>query len=121
MFSQNVNGYLWIGTERGLIRFDGQAFKRLEDLGQDRFALDHILGLVSEQSGASWVRSLDPSLLRYENGKFAAARLSSGHDPLVTVMAPGRDGSTLFASKMDGLFKSKDGSFRSLIARELLP
>ncbi len=112
---------MWIGTERGLIRFDGQAFSRVEDSGPHPLALDHILGLDLEKRGVSWVRALDPSLIRYAGGKFAAARLNPDHDPLVTVIAPGRDGSTFFASKLDGLFKSKDGSFQSLIARGLLP
>jgi signal transduction histidine kinase/ligand-binding sensor domain-containing protein len=119
--TQGADGYLWIGTERGLIRFDGQSFKRIEDSGRNGFTLDHILGLIPDDGGGLWVRSLDPSLLRYHNGKFAAARPNPARDPLVTAMSPGRDGSVLFASKVDGLFTWKKGAFQPLIARELLP
>ena len=119
--SQSREGYLWIGTERGLIRFDGETFGRVEDFGPGRLALDHVLGVRLEKNGVSWIRSLSPSLIRYERGKFAAARVYAEHDSLVTAMASARDGSMLFASKMDGLFKSNSSSFQSLVKRELLP
>jgi signal transduction histidine kinase/ligand-binding sensor domain-containing protein len=117
--SQTADGYLWIGTEAGIVRFDGAVFTQVDT--PDRFRLDHILALSADASGAVWVRSLDPSLLRYENRQFAAPRPTSSHDPLVTAMAPGRNGATIFASKSDGLFTWSGSGFQSILGGDELP
>jgi signal transduction histidine kinase len=119
--TQSIDGYLWIGTDEGLIRFDGQTFKQFRYSSQNESSPDHVLGLVADPDGKLWVRLLQPSLLRYGDGTFTAARLYPKHDPLVTAIGMGRNGSVLFASVSDGLFTSEGGSLRSLINKRLLP
>ena len=65
---QSEDGYLWIGTEAGLVRFDGLEFRTIHDvpgLENDR----GVLGLISDGHGNLWIR-LETSLLRYHNGAF---------------------------------------------------
>src|SRR5437870_5687774 len=62
--TQTTDGYLWIGTERGLVRFDGVNFQVVA--GTDGPVLD----LVPDADGSLWIRLLRPTLLRYRNGEF---------------------------------------------------
>ena len=115
--TQSADGYLWIGTESGLIRFDGQVFQH-QDSGD--FSLN-ILGLAPDKNGGLWVRSLEPSLLRYRDAKFTPSEPNSRHDSEMTAIAPGRDGATLFASKFYGVFAWKNGWFRPTVPGNALP
>ena len=48
-FAQTTDGYLWIGTRAGLLRFDGVRYARLEDqnknLLQNRFGHSLLHGM----------------------------------------------------------------------------
>jgi ligand-binding sensor domain-containing protein/signal transduction histidine kinase len=67
--TQTKDGYLWIGTEAGLVRFDGVKFQLVKDASAS-FAIKSVLGLMPDDEGALWVRLHRPTLLRFQNGKF---------------------------------------------------
>lgn len=67
--TQTADGYLWIGTEAGLVRFDGVKFQLVKD-NSASFTVTSVLGLTPDNDGSLWVRLLRPALLRYRNGKF---------------------------------------------------
>lgn len=95
---QSDDGYLWIGTETGLVRFDGLKFRIVRDVpGLEND--NSVLGLMSDGHGNLWIR-LEMYLIRYHNGAFdspipAASRLSamsrSTEGPLVSVMGSGTE------------------------------
>ncbi|HYO84648.1 MAG TPA: two-component regulator propeller domain-containing protein [Bryobacteraceae bacterium] len=93
--SQAKDGYLWIGTEQGLLRFDGQGFRRVEDSDPIQ-AVRPVIGLTPDSNGDLWVRPRRPSLLRFRSGKFDNPLANLGR-PGVTVAATSRtfDGSLL--------------------------
>jgi ligand-binding sensor domain-containing protein len=119
--AQSADGYLWIATEQGPLRFDGLSFTLLRDSRPNSFALDHVLGLIADRIGGLWVRMPDPTLLRYQDDIFTAMRLTPNHDGLVTAMTVRQDGSLLFASKLDGIFTWSGTRFETLISRAALP
>lgn len=65
---QTRDGYLWIGTEHGLVRFDGYNFKRM-DAGHP---LSHVLGLLADADNGLWLRMRRPmsSMELYRDGRF---------------------------------------------------
>src|SRR6266851_6681374 len=67
--AQTTDGYLWIGTEAGLVRFDGQNFRLVQD-DSASFTLTSVLGLIADNDGNLWVRLHGPTLLRYRDGMF---------------------------------------------------
>jgi ligand-binding sensor domain-containing protein len=68
--AQTPDGYLWIGAEYGLVRFDGISFRLLEPDNTPSLPAGHVLGLVVDSEGALWVRMESPYLLRYRGGGF---------------------------------------------------
>ncbi len=69
--AQDSNGFLWIGSEGGLARFDGFAFtvfKKNTTLG---LASNSITSLSGGRDGALWVGTFGGGLLRGLNGKFS--------------------------------------------------
>ena len=60
------DGYLWIGAEKGLVRFDGMTFTLLSPTVPGQSAIRTVLGLVADADGSLWVRVAGPTLLRYQ-------------------------------------------------------
>jgi ligand-binding sensor domain-containing protein len=119
--TQGADGYLWVGTDQGPRRFDGQGFTSLEVSGSDHFPPDRVLGLASDQAGGLWIRLRGPTLLRYQNGSFGAMTVTPNRDGLVTAMANGQGGSLLFASRLDGVFRWKTSNFEIILSKAAIP
>src|SRR3981081_4705558 len=77
---QSDDGYLWIGTERGLVRFDGFAFTLIQRPLPDSPPIGAVRGLVSDAEGNLWIPLDGPHLLRYRQGKFEELRVLNGRE-----------------------------------------
>lgn len=71
--AQTPDGYLWIGAENGLVRFDGTGFRLLEHDNTPTLPPGHVLDVVVDSEGVLWVMMESPQLLRYRGGKFEQA------------------------------------------------
>lgn len=96
--SQSRDGYLWLGTERGLLRFDGFEFELREEKSPLGVPVTHVLGLLPAPGGGLWVRMRRTAQsLYYWDGKAfrdAFHKQKSPH-PSVSAMAPGANGELL--------------------------
>lgn len=87
--SQSNDGYLWIGTAQGLVRFDGTRFVLVDRPIPGLPPWGPVRGLVADKQGNLWIRGDGRRLLRYRNGKFSDAFASAHHSPFtVTGMFP---------------------------------
>jgi ligand-binding sensor domain-containing protein len=68
--AQTADGYLWIGTDRGLIRFDGFNFRPVSFACIAAASNVPILQLVTDAGGKLWVRPQGADLVRQRDGKF---------------------------------------------------
>ena len=68
--SQTADGYLWVGTDRGLIRFDGFNFRPVAFASIPTASNVPILQLLTDAGGKLWVRPQGADLLRQKDGKF---------------------------------------------------
>jgi len=74
---QTRDGYLWLGTDGGLVRFDGIDFVTFDAENTPQFKSDTVDDLLQDEAGALWI-STAAGLLRYHNGGFAAYTAAQG-------------------------------------------
>ncbi|MEP7362405.1 MAG: two-component regulator propeller domain-containing protein [Acidobacteriota bacterium] len=112
--SQTPDGYLWIGTEAGLVRFDGLNFRLIRGKSMP---VGSVLGLTEDGEGNLWVRMAGPTLLRYRDGVFtdAMARLGMPYSNL-TVMSRAPNGGVVLARLEDGAVLYHRGRFDAIAA-----
>src|ERR1035437_6005826 len=53
--AQTADGFLWLGTEEGLARFDGVQFIVYNSRNTPGLASDYIQALVSSRDGSLWI------------------------------------------------------------------
>ncbi len=107
---QDRQGFLWVGTEDGLGRYDGYDFETFRHDPADPRSLsdNYIIALHQTHDGTLWVGTSDGGLNRFDGGSFKAFR----HDPddagslthdRVTDLAEGADGALWVATRGGGL------------------
>lgn len=68
VITQDQQGYLWIGTQDGLNRYDGHGFTTFKHDPQDASSISHnsILSLTQDQQGQLWIGTWGGGLNRYD-------------------------------------------------------
>ncbi len=119
--AQTPDGYLWIGTDKGLVRFDGFNFSPVAS-ASPVLVNDPILGLVTDGDGVLWVRMQAAGVLRYSHGKFESVASGPGVTlPLVTAMSRENAGGLLLADLRSGTIRMQAGKFEELAPARVLP
>src|SRR6266567_4648618 len=119
--AQTPDGYLWIGTDKGLVRFDGFNFSPVAS-ASPVLVNDPILGLVTDGDGVLWVRMQAAGVLRYSHGKFESVASGPGITlSLVTAMSQENAGGVLLSDLMSGTVRLRAGKFEGLAPARVLP
>ncbi len=102
---QADDGYLWIGTQDGLARFDGHTFRVYSSANNELFGSNWIWKLKKDPKGRLWIATYNGGVLRYEDEQFAAFRAEDGLvEETIRDFAFDEDGSTWVGTKGKGLF-----------------
>jgi signal transduction histidine kinase/ligand-binding sensor domain-containing protein len=104
------DGYLWIGAEKGLVRFDGLNFRLFDHATSPALPAGPVLNLGVSADGDLWIRMQSPSLLRYRGGVFQniSPALATINYP-VTAMVRRDNGEVLFSALANLAFQHKGG------------
>jgi ligand-binding sensor domain-containing protein/signal transduction histidine kinase len=110
--AQTSDGYLWIGTDKGLFRFDGLSFHQFEQARPDPIQIGSVRTLLVDASDHLWILLQNTQVFRYQNGSFEFIRgwTESG----TTAMARGTSGDVLLSSAAVGTLAYSGNRFRSL-------
>ena len=119
---QSADGYLWIGTERGLVRFDGLSFTLIQRPLPNAPALGPVRGLVADVAGNLWIRLDGPHLLLYRDGKFDDAFDRFGMQELTfTAMARDIGGGLILSGLSNRALLYRDGKFQEFKSASDVP
>ena len=83
--AQTTDGYLWVGTTRGLARYDGARFVRVGGAETNAPAEADIGGLLAARDGTLWIATAADRILQLSNG-----HLRARYEPAVTGAKAGR-------------------------------
>ena len=66
------DGYLWLGTEAGLVRFNGLEFKAFDKGSVTALHANEVDSLLVDRKGVLWIGTHGGGVTQYENGRFSA-------------------------------------------------
>ncbi len=112
--AQTADGYLWIGTEKGLIRFDGLSFRPFQQASPASFPIGPVQSLIADVQGNLWILLQSTKILRYHDGKFELGRDEA--EAGITAISRRRDGTPLFSSLALGGLKYDSGKFEAIFS-----
>src|ERR1035437_6521410 len=75
--AQTQDGFVWLGTELGLVRFDGNSFEMFDRSSKPALPGSDIRCLLQTRDGALWVGTSD-GLARWKDGKTTAFTVENG-------------------------------------------
>jgi ligand-binding sensor domain-containing protein/signal transduction histidine kinase len=120
--TQTSDGYLWIGTAKGLVRFDGLNFHLFQPSNGATAPIGPVLGLMADSEGNLWIRQEGAVLLRYHDGKFEDLSNAFVQPEIaITAMSRGEDGQALFTGVLNGIFRYTAGRFVKLASAPGMP
>jgi signal transduction histidine kinase/ligand-binding sensor domain-containing protein/DNA-binding response OmpR family regulator/HPt (histidine-containing phosphotransfer) domain-containing protein len=111
--AQTPDGYLWIGTQEGLVRFDGTQFSLFDRRSTPELTTNSVVALLADLDGTLWIGTNGGGLLRMKGGRFEPLGPESGLTGL-KIQALARDGrGGLWVGTIDqGLFRFEGSRFR---------
>ena len=118
---QDRQGYLWAGTQEGLVRFDGARFTVYDMVGVEEMRSSFIQVLLEDSAGRLWMGTNGGGLLRLEEGRFR--RFGAEHglpSEVVLALAESEDGSLLVGTER-GLVQVRNDTVEVPAAAEHLP
>jgi ligand-binding sensor domain-containing protein/signal transduction histidine kinase len=117
---QTRDGYIWLGTDGGLVRFDGQHFTEFTVQSGD-LRDNEVWALLEDPEGGLWIGTYGGGLTHLKNGRFQTYTTANGL-PDDVVMGIDRDpAGNLWLITPQGLARWSHGTFHKVTADEGLP
>jgi signal transduction histidine kinase/ligand-binding sensor domain-containing protein/CheY-like chemotaxis protein/HPt (histidine-containing phosphotransfer) domain-containing protein len=118
--ARTPDGYLWVGTQEGLARFDGVRFTVFDSSNQPAIPSKYITVLFVDRAGRLWIGTRSGVAI-LENGRFkpfeAIAGIAHAYVHAIIEGGAGR----LWVGTEEGLFEVGGASARSFAASSGLP
>jgi ligand-binding sensor domain-containing protein len=108
---QTADGYIWLTTLDGLVRFDGVRFTVFDKNNQKNLPSNRFVKLFAEADNTLWICTEESGLVRYRNGEFRAFTTADGLlSNHVSDIQKDTDGSLLVVTN-DGIVRFRDNHF----------
>jgi ligand-binding sensor domain-containing protein/signal transduction histidine kinase len=107
--AQTLDGYLWVGTSGGLLRFDGARFRLFAHENTPAFGENSVFCLLAAHDGRLWIGTDGSGLIEKDGEVFRPVLAENGQSAgFVRALAEDHDG-LLWVATDDGLFWAKNG------------
>jgi signal transduction histidine kinase/ligand-binding sensor domain-containing protein/CheY-like chemotaxis protein len=109
---QTRDGYLWFGTELGLVRFDGLRFTVFDRKNTPGLKSNMVYVLLEDRQGSLWIGSAGGGLTRFRNGVFTTFTTKDGlSNDMVLSLHEDRAGDLWIGTDGGGLNRLRNGEF----------
>ena len=108
---KDQRGFMWIGTNKGLFRFDGINTKRFTK--NDSLANDHVTALAQDSAGRVWVGHKNGQISVIEKDVIHRMQFPEGDATQeISDILFARDGTMWFSTLNDGLYYYHEHLYR---------
>jgi PAS domain S-box-containing protein len=108
--AQTRDGFLWLGTEEGLARFDGTGFTIYDKRNTPALRSNEITALLCASDGTLWIGTNGGGLVRFQAGRFSTYRPQNGlSSEVILSLFEDTDHSLWIGTDGGGLNHLKDG------------
>jgi ligand-binding sensor domain-containing protein/signal transduction histidine kinase len=104
--AQTKDGYLWFGTQEGLVRFDGVRFEIFNSSTIDVLRGNNVNSVVCDHEGTLWIGT-NYGAVTYRDGRFAS--IAGTEETRVLAFAEDSQKNGMWVGTTTGLFQYRDG------------
>jgi signal transduction histidine kinase/ligand-binding sensor domain-containing protein/DNA-binding response OmpR family regulator len=119
--TQTRDGYLWIGTQEGLVRFDGTRFTVFDRRNTPAMIGKNVTALLESRDGTLWATTND-GLIALKDGAFRSYSQANGLPfEFLNSLAEDPDGDLWIGTLGGGVIRYRKGLFTRLNTKRGLP
>ena len=106
--AQSHDGYLWLGTYHGLVRYDGVRYTIFNSSNDTNLQTGHITSLCVDADGTLWIGHETGQLTRFAAGQFTAVPLKPNWRGAVEAITTDSQGQVWLLNDMGELYRVGD-------------
>ncbi len=113
--TQTPDGFIWLGSREGLIRFDGKEFIEYNIKNTPGLKNNYIWTLKTDSKGVMWIGTNGGGLTSYFKGKFITYTVKDGlADDAIWSVFEDKEGKLWIGTAGGGISVFTDGKFRTI-------
>lgn len=120
---QNREGYIWLGTQEGLVRFDGMQIKVFDTRNTPELRSNSIVTLCEDRDGTLWIGTDGGGITRYASGRFLdnLGTRNGLENDYIRNLHPAQDGAVWITAHTGGLIRMHGGERQRWTTADGLP